>query len=164
MRHLLGSIVLLTSLLVVGCGSIPGVGSPDNASAQKNMSLYDRLGGQPAVTKVVEDFVSIAAVDPKVNFRRKEVPGAEWDASPENVAHLKQGLVDFLTTETGGPNAYKGKSMKDVHKNMQITEAQFDASVVDLKQALDKNLVPARLQKELLDIVDKTKGDIVTMK
>ena len=161
MRKLVVSMVAVAVLLCVGCDSMKGNGE-DNSTSMKKASLYERLGGAPAVTKVVDDFVAIAAPDPNVNFTRKGVPGAEWDATPENVAHLKQGLVDFITKATGGPDNYKGKSMKEAHKNMQITEAQFNAIAGDLKQALDKNNVPADLQKELLDIVGTTKKDIVT--
>jgi len=128
----------------------------------KKASLYERLGGKPAITAVVDDFVGYAAPDPKVNFTRKGIPGAEWQATDENVKKLKDGLVAFISQVTGGPKMYHGKSMKEAHKNMQITAAEFDASAQDLKKALDKNKVPADLQKELLDIVGTTKNDIVT--
>jgi hemoglobin len=164
MRKLVLSVVALAALVVAGCDSMnkDASASSTDATAMKNMSLYDRLGGQPAVTKVVDSFVARAAPDPNVNFTRKGIPGAEWDPTPENVAHLKQGLVDFITVATGGPNNYKGKSMKEAHKNMQITDAQFNAIAGDLKAALDDNKVPANLQKELLDIVGTTRKDIVT--
>ena len=166
MRKLVLLSVALTALVLVGCenmnnGSDNGMKSSDNMSMKK-APLYERLGGAPAITQVVDDFVAYAAPDPKVNFTRKGIPGAEWQATDENVKHLKQGLVDFITVATGGPNMYKGKSMKEVHKNMQITNAEFDAIAGDLKKALDKNHVPADLQKELLDIVGTTRKDIVT--
>ena len=39
---------------------------------------------------------------------------------------------------TGGPCKYKGKSMKDAHKGMGISSADFGALVGDLVAALDK--------------------------
>jgi hemoglobin len=159
--------ILSVALAIVVCAGCDmnkdnsGGGSMDNMSMKK-ASLYDRLGGKPAITAVVDDFVGRAAANPKVNFTRKGIPGAEWQATPENVEHLKQGLVDFITVATGGPNVYKGKDMKEVHKNMQITDAEFDAIASDLKAALDDKKVPADLQKELLDIVGTTRSQIVT--
>lgn len=161
MRKLVLSMVALTAIVCCGCENMKKDNGGDMSMSAKK-SLYDRLGGKPAITAVVDDFVAFAAPDPKVNFTRKGVPGAEWQATPENVAHLKMQLVDFVTKVTGGPDNYKGKSMKASHANMQITSAQFDAIAGDLKQALDKNHVPADLQKELIDIVLTTKKDIVT--
>jgi len=52
----------------------------------------------------VDDFVNAAAADPKVNFDRKNPPHSKpWDATPENVAKLKQRIAAFVTEATGGP-------------------------------------------------------------
>ena len=64
----------------------------------------------------------------------------------------------------GGPVKYNGKDMHDAHRNMQITAAEFDAAMTDLKQVLDQNRIPAAAQRELLEIVERAQGDIVTKK
>ncbi len=126
----------------------------------KEKSLYERLGGEPAVKAVIDDFVGRAAGNPKVNFTRKGTP-VEWKATPENVEHLKKGLVDLVGMVTGGPQKYSGRSMKDVHKGMMITQDEFNALASDLKATLDKFKVPAKEQAELMKIVGGTAGDIV---
>jgi truncated hemoglobin YjbI len=123
-------------------------------------TLFDRLGGLPAITAVVDDFVGRAASDPKVNFTRKGTP-AEWKATPESVAHLKEKLVELIAETTGGPVKYTGRDMKSTHKGMGITEAEFNAIAADLKATLDKFKVPAKEQDELFAIVGSTKADIV---
>ena len=123
-------------------------------------TLYERLGGEPAVTAVVEDFVGRAASDPKVNFTRKGT-AYEWEASPANVAKLKKRLVQFIAMASGGPKMYEGRDMKGVHKGMMITSAEFDALAGDLAASLDKFKVPMREKEELLKVVGSTKGDIV---
>jgi hemoglobin len=160
MRKLVLSVVALAVFVGVGCDSMKK--DDDSMAMHAQKSLYERLGGQKAVTAVVDDFVNRAAGDPKVNFTRKGVPGAEWAATPENVTHLKSQLVDFVTQATGGPAMYKGKDMKSSHANMQITNAEFDAIAGDLKATLDKFNVPAKEQGELLAIVGSTRKDIVT--
>ena len=48
--------------------------APAAAPAAPTVSLYERLGGEPAITAVVDDFVNRAAGDPAVNFVRKGKP------------------------------------------------------------------------------------------
>jgi hemoglobin len=92
------------------------------------------------------------------------VPGAEWQATPENVEKLKVRLVQFIGQATGGPQKYAGKDMKTTHKGMKITNAEFDAAAADLKASLDKLKVPAQEQSELMAIVGGTRNDMVEIK
>jgi hemoglobin len=136
------------------------VAAAPQAAAAKEKSLYERLGGAPAIEAVIADFVGRAAANPKVNFTRKGT-AAEWQATPESVAMLKKHLVDLVGMVTGGPQKYQGRNMKDSHRGMKITDAEFDALAGDLKATLDKFKVPAKEQMELLKIVGSTRGDIV---
>jgi hemoglobin len=139
--------------------------------ADKKKSLFDRLGGQDTIGKIVDDFATRALADPRVNWERKGVKygglsvhhnkSMEWNASPQNVEQLKKHLVQFLALSTGGPAFYDGKDMKDAHANLHITNAEFDAAVGDLKASLDKLQVPNKEQKELLSIVESTRPQIV---
>src|SRR2546427_468391 len=133
-------------------------GRDRGGSAKK--PLYDRLGGEAAITKVVDDFVGRAASDPKVNFTRKGT-AKEWQATDANVSHFKKMLVQFIASVTGGPQKYTGKDMKTVHAGMKISGAEFDALAADLKASLDALKVPAPEQEELLQIVGSTRKDIV---
>jgi hemoglobin len=63
---------------------------------------------------------------------------------------------------TGGPQVYTGRSMKDAHHHLHITEVEWDAMVSDFVATLDRFNVPKPEQQELLTIVATTKGDIVT--
>ncbi len=134
-------------------------------------SLYDRLGGEKSIAAVVDDFVTRALADPRVNWERKGVTvggfsvhrnkSVQWNASPENVAQLKKHIVQFISLSTGGPSFYDGREMKDAHANLHINNAEFDAAIGDLKASLDKLQVPNKEQKELLAIVESTRPQIV---
>ncbi len=91
-------------------------------------SLFDRLGGKPAITAVVDDFVANVAADKRINafFAKADIP------------HLKMELVDQLCQATGGPCKYTGKDMKTTHKGMGIGGADFNALVEDLGKSLNK--------------------------
>jgi hemoglobin len=120
-------------------------------------TLWQRLGGEKNVRKVVDDFVALAATDPKVDFTR----GGKYKLSDEQAASLKQKLVEMVSQASGGPLKYTGKGMKEVHKGMGITDAQFNASAADLKQALDKNGAKPADRDAVLEAVGATRKDIV---
>ena len=123
----------------------------DTAAAAAPKSLYDRLGGKDAITVVIDDFETNVGGDKRINARFAKT----------NIPHLKQMLVDQVCQATGGPCTYAGKSMKDAHKGMKITEAEFNALVEDLAMSLDKHNVGTAEKSELLTALGGRKGDIV---
>jgi hemoglobin len=122
----------------------------------KPATLWDKLGGEPAVIKLVDDWIETLAKDEKVNLLRGKGP-----PSPEEAATRKSTLVDFLSKMTGGPRKYTGKDMKAAHKGMEITNEEYDALVKDLKEALKKDGVKEEPAKELVDLVEGLRKDIV---
>lgn len=118
-------------------------------------SLYERLGGESAVTAVIDDFVGRAASNPKVNFFR------DGKFKNTDVPKLKKHLVQFVSMATGGPSKYEGRDMKTSHAGMKITNAEFGAIAGDLSATLDQFKVPAKEKNELMTIVSGTKGAIV---
>jgi hemoglobin len=137
------------------------------------LALFDRLGGAPGITAIVDDFTARALQDPRVNWQRKDVKGGlnilrkgnsslPWDASDENVKYLKKHLVQFFILATGGPVHYDGKEMKSAHAGMRITNPEFDAALGDLKASLDRLQIPNKEQKELLSVIESTRPQIVT--
>lgn len=136
----------------------PPVGEPIGKPIP--VTLWQKLGGEPAVTKVVDDFVAMAAEDPKVNFTRD----GKVKVTDEQVAALKKSLVAFVSQASGGPIKYTGKSMKEVHKDMAITDAEFDATKEALQKAMEKNNVKDDEIKAVLGAVEGTRKDIVTKK
>jgi hemoglobin len=114
--------------------------------------LYDRLGGKPAITAVVDDFTARVAADRRINrfFANSDIPS------------FKAKLVDQLCEASGGPCKYTGKDMKTAHAGMGVTNADFDALVEDLVATLDKFKVPQKEKGELLAVLGPMRKDIVT--
>src|SRR5262245_5434533 len=123
----------------------------------KTTTLWDRLGGEKGVSKVVDDYVAAAAKDPKVNFDRD----GKFKLDDKAVADLKKKLVEFVSSATNGPLKYTGKSMKDVHKGMGITDAQFDANAAHFKKALESNGVKQEDVDAVMKAVEGRRKDIV---
>jgi hemoglobin len=139
-----------TTTATSSASSRPAAASAAPAAGQ-GKSLFDRLGGLPAVEAVVADFAGNVIADEKIN-----VTFAVTDLDL-----FKKHLVEFVCAATGGPCKYAGLSMKAAHENMGVTGAQFDALVGDLVKTLDKFHVPEREKGELLGALAPLKKDIV---
>ena len=117
-----------------------------SASAQDGMmkkSLYERLGGYNAVAAVVDDFVG---------------------HSTDSKKRIRQHIVDQFCAAAGGPCIYTGRTMKDSHVGLNISEADWDAAAKHLVASLDKFKVPEQEKKDLLAFVNTVKADIVEKK
>jgi hemoglobin len=120
-------------------------------AAPSGPSLYDRLGGKPAIVAVVDDFVGRVAADARINGKFANA----------NIPRLKMMLVDQICQASGGPCTYGGRDMKSAHAGMGIASGEFDALVGDLVATLNKFKVGQREQKELLGVLGPMKSDIV---
>lgn len=138
---------LLAALAAAACLTFAGCATKTMAPK----SLYDRLGGKPAITAVVDDFVANVAADTRINRR----------FASTDIPRLKRMLVDQICAGTGGPCTYTGRDMKTTHRGMGISDADFGALVEDLVKTLDKFKVPAQEKSELLGILGPMKSDIV---
>ena len=134
------------------CAAIVLVLSAAGFSQQK--SLYDRLGGQPAIEAVVKDFAGTVLADARINKK----------FARSNADRLVKNLIDFVCMATGGPCKYTGLDMKTAHKNMSVTNGEFAALAEDLSKTLDKFKVPAQEKGELLAAVAPLNKDIVEKK
>lgn len=145
-------------LAVAGCAKKEG-GAVDTMAASStaavdttaNKTLYDRLGGKGAITAVVDTFVAHVAADKRINKK----------FAKSNIPRVKSEIVDQVCGATGGPCTYTGRSMKEAHRNMKVTNGEFDALVEDLTTALNDYKVPDREKNELLGILATMKPDIV---
>jgi hemoglobin len=141
-------VFLFGALFLTGCmeGSKPSPGA---------RSLYDRMGGEVVIVKVVDDFVTNVAADPDIKDKHKK------HFQEGDVAGLKKKLVDQIGQATGGPQKYTGKDMKTAHQGLGITDKDFDALVADLVKALDNNKVGQAEKDELLKMLGGMRGDVV---
>ncbi len=130
-----------------------GAGKPDAAPA-KTASLYDRLGGKPAIGAVTHEFVTRLAGDARIKHRFFNT----------DVPKLESLLVEFVCMATGGPCKYTGQDMETSHAGMELVDEEFTALVEDLVGALDKFKVPAKEKGELVGALGPLQPAIVAPK
>ncbi len=123
-------------------------------------TLWSRLGGEDKVASVVDDFWDAVKNDKNLRFFRK--PGET--PTPKQVNDLKTKIIAFISSVTEGPIQYTGKTMKEAHKGMEITDKEFDTVAKHLEDALKKNGVKDDDIKELMRKLNATRPDIVEKK
>lgn len=126
--------------------------SPAALAAESENNLYQRLGGAPVVSKVVEETVEAIARDARINQSFDKVDRKK----------LNQKIVEQICALAGGGCKYTGDDMKKVHAGLDITEHGFYAMVAALRIALDGNGVGEREKNELLRLLAPMKRDVVT--
>jgi len=146
--------VLILAAMAASFG--PGMRAADN---EQPASLYQRLGGLPAIQAVVDDFVTRILADERVNRWF-----AHAAADPENARAYKAKLADFICQGTGGPCKYTGAGMFAAHKDRGVTEDAFNAVVSDLIATLEKFKVPEKEKGQLLGLLAPMKPAIVQEK
>jgi hemoglobin len=134
-----------------GAGAGPAVAPHTPTAAAAPRSLYDRLGGKPAIEAVVDEFLQRVAGDKRINGRFVNT----------DLTRLRGLLVDFVCSATGGPCKYTGRDMHTTHAGFQIVDAEFDALVEDLGAALAKFNVPPAEQNDLLGALGPLQKDVV---
>lgn len=136
------------------CGGTSKPAATPTADPAPAASLYERLGGKPAIEVVIDKFLANVVADARINKFFAGLDGAA-------VAKLRGHLVDQVCSATGGDCQYTGRSMKESHTGMNLTDDHFTAIVEDLIAALDDAGVKPADKDELLGILGGLKGDIV---
>lgn len=90
------------------------------------ISLYERIGGEPAVSAAVDRFYERVLADPELKDFFNDV----------GMSKLKAHQFAFLSQALGGPRKYTGASMRDAHSGLAIEQRHFDGVAVHLVETL----------------------------
>jgi hemoglobin len=121
-------------------------------------TLYDRIGGKVAVALVVDDLIDKVRTDYVLN-QNTVVRDMNLKGLPASFKYL---VTEIVCQATGGPQVYTGKPLKDSHKDMKITDREWQQFVALFKATLDKFKVPLQEQQELVALMGSLKPDIVS--
>ena len=128
-----------------------------NTSSAK---LWDALGGEQVLAKVVDRFVDLATTDPKVNYSR----GGRYPINDATLGFSKRAALQFISAATGGPYSYSGKTIREIHAGMNISDQEFDAITADFRRALEENGVTQELAQLAVGMVNATRSHIVEVR
>jgi hemoglobin len=120
-------------------------------SAATADTLYERIGGQPALQAITAQLIDVASIDPvtKRSFHKVSLP------------RVKEKLAEQFCVLAGGPCTYTGDDMRLVHRGLQITEREFYGLVDQLRSILDARGIGTREKNELLALLAPMKPQVV---
>jgi hemoglobin len=122
-----------------------------------NGKLWDALGGEKVLAKVVDRFVDLVTKNPQVNYTRD----GRFPINDQILKHSKRAALEFISAATGGPHAYSGKSIREIHTGMRISNQEFNGAMADFQQALEENGVSPELVQAAVAMVNSTRSTIV---
>lgn len=138
---------ILVAAIAVGMSPLGAAQQPP-----QNDQVFASMGGKAGIRKVVDDFLSIAVRNPRIKESFEDV----------DMEHLAAMLTDQFCMLTGGPCRYEGKEMKEIHEDLKLTNAHFNALTEDLQEAMIRNGVPYAAQYALIAKLAPMQRDVVT--
>lgn len=105
----------------------------------QDKTLYQRLGGQPAVESIVKNTLGRFLADARINKR----------FAYSNADNLIAAWMNIICNKTGG-DCKEPKNKKKI----KITQAEWEAGIEDITQTLDFFYVPKKEKTELLEVIN----------
>ncbi|MDE3185075.1 MAG: group 1 truncated hemoglobin [Bacteroidota bacterium] len=119
--------------------------------------LFERLGGTPGITSIVDDVIEAHMNNPDISARF-----LPYKEQPEKLAIIRQHTIDFFSAGSGGPIAYAGRDMPTTHKGMNISPGEYMHTIDDIMQVLEMHKIDEESKKEVLAILWSLKGMIIS--
>ncbi|MFM1654602.1 group 1 truncated hemoglobin [Brevibacillus sp. B_LB10_24] len=113
-------------------------------------TLYEKLGGEEAIGKVVDYFYDLVLADDTVNHYFTNV----------DMEKQRRHQTKFISFALGGPQ-YTGQAMAKVHAGMNLQPVHFDAIVKHLHDALEHFGVEDADISQALSKVETLRDDIL---
>lgn len=114
-------------------------------------SLYKKLGGRPAITAVVNDFYDRMLADEELNYIFRGF----------DLQQLRSHQALFISYALGGPEKFKGKTLRDSHTGLNISNEQYEKTIHHLNEALREAGVPLEDRTKVEAFIRSVKPHII---
>lgn len=137
-----GLLVVLISLALTGCAA-----NPEPAT-----TLYEDLGGEQGIDALVNELIVEIAADDRIrhHFRGLHIGG------------FRNRLATHFCQITDGPCTFEGRSMRESHRLLDISRADFNALVEDIIDAMETLGIQHGIQNRFLARLAPMQPDIVS--
>ena len=115
-------------------------------------TLFADMGGQPGIDRLVDASVDAYLADPRIAAFFSE----------SNIDRVRAEFKVQFCQVAGGPCQYTGHDMAAAHKGLRLTNADFNAVVEDLQDAMTKVGIGFATQNRFLARLAPMQRDVVT--
>jgi truncated hemoglobin YjbI len=105
--------------------------------SESERTLFDELGGEPALRAIVNEFVDRIFDDAMIGFFFRNA----------DRKRVKEKEYEFAARHLGAAVPYTGKPLPDAHAPHRIMGGQFNRRLQVLKETLDEFHAPARVRE-----------------
>ena len=116
-------------------------------------SVYEQIGGKPAVSAAVDGLYERLLADPVV---APYFAGTDMDRQ-------KRHMRAFMALALGGADLYAGRDMHSAHADLGVTHDAFDRVIGHLVDTLVSLGVPGELIQAIGDKLAPLRDEIVTV-
>ncbi|NNE92902.1 MAG: group 1 truncated hemoglobin [Verrucomicrobiales bacterium] len=103
-------------------------------------TLYERIGGEDAITGMLDSFYKKVTTDPELSPYFKNVP----------MDRLQRMQREFFSSATGGPIKYSGRPLAHVHHPLAISSREFQRFTQHLIETLQEKGID---EQDVLDVI-----------
>jgi hemoglobin len=115
-------------------------------------SDYERIGGGPAVTAVVDTLYARLTVDPQVGHYFEDI----------SLPTQKRHMILMLTKVLGGPDTYAGRPLDEAHQPLGISDPDYDRVGETLMGILGEVGVPDDIQGRVVEVLGAVRPQVVS--
>jgi hemoglobin len=119
--------------------------------ADRAASIYQQIGGEPAMAAAIEIFYKKVLADDRVKHFFDDV----------SMEKQKRKQKAFLSAALGCPVPFVGKDMRKAHADMDLNDTHFNAIGEHLQATLVELKVPKETIDRILAIVETTRNDVL---
>jgi hemoglobin len=149
----LAAFCLIPLMTALGCSNQKASAPP----AATTPTLYERLGGVNNIAPLIDDVIErsyrdeVFEANPRIAAAHKRFPKAVY----------KYNATALACQVMGGPQKYTGRSLKEAHQHLQITEEEWHRLIRIFRDSMNSYKVPMQEQSEIIGILESTKGEVV---
>ena len=122
-----------------------------SAAIDTKPTLYERLGGEKKLKKIVNDILDKNFNNPIISHHFRNT----------DMNKLKKLVFEFFSMGTGGPHQYTGRDMITAHTGLHISGKDFLVGNDDVLLALEENGIGQEEKEEVIAILDSMKADVI---
>ena len=124
--------------------------TPPAVTKPENEPLYVRIGGEQVIDGAIDTFCENLISNPTVGKHFVNV----------DILQLRKMQNAFLSFAFCGPAKYEGKSLRDVHKDLEISGDDFNVVIQLLRKALLTSGVAPEIADEATAVAERMGKDI----